>query len=109
MLTEPRVPASCAVFAYEPASLVRPRRSQPQPIVDLILRVTDTLYCSARRGADTIKALSALEAQVQACLEQSLIELVKTRVPRSMAAPAASTCTLRTRASAAKPCSASIC
>jgi hypothetical protein len=58
---------------------------------------------------DTIKALSALEAQVQASgLEQSLIELVKTGPRRSTAAPTASTCTPRMRVSTARPNSACI-
>jgi alkylhydroperoxidase family enzyme len=59
---------------------------------------------------DTIKALSALEAQVQASgLEQSLIELVKTRASQINGCAFASTCTPRTPASTARPNSACIC
>ena len=58
---------------------------------------------------ETIKALDAVETQIQSSgLEQSLIELVRIRASQSTAAPSASTCTRRMRASMVKPSSASI-
>ena len=59
---------------------------------------------------DTIKALVALEAQIQASgLEKSLIELVKTRASQINGCAFASTCTPRTPASRARPSSGCIC
>ena len=59
---------------------------------------------------DTIKALGALESQVQASgLEQSLIELVKTRASQINGARFASTCIPRTRVNTAKPKRGFIC
>jgi alkylhydroperoxidase family enzyme len=59
---------------------------------------------------DTVKALSALEAQIQASgLEQSLIELVKTRASQINGCAYCITCIRKTRASTAKPSSGCIC
>ena len=59
---------------------------------------------------ETIKALVAVEAQIQASgLEKSLIELVKTRASQINGCAYCITCTRRTPASRARPSSGSTC
>ena len=59
---------------------------------------------------DTMKALGALEAQVQASgLEQSLIELVKTRASQINGCAFCITCIRRMPASTAKPSNGCTC